>query len=56
LGELLLRTAFAEFAQRGEQRVALGVDAQNATGATQLYDRVGMQIAFHANVFRKDVE
>jgi mycothiol synthase len=56
LGELLLRTAFAEFARRGERRVALGVDAQNATGATQLYDRVGMQVAFHANVFRKDLE
>ena len=56
LGELLLRTAFAEFARRGERRVALGVDAQNATGATQLYDRVGMQVAFHANVFRKELE
>jgi mycothiol synthase len=55
LGELLLRTAFAEFARRGERRVALGVDAQNATGATRLYDRVGMQIVFHANVFRKEL-
>jgi mycothiol synthase len=53
LGELLLRTAFAEFARRGEERVALGVDAENATGATQLYDRVGMHVVFHANVFRK---
>jgi ribosomal protein S18 acetylase RimI-like enzyme len=53
LGEVLLRTAFAEFANRGERRVALGVDAQNATGATRLYDRVGMQVVFHANVFRK---
>jgi mycothiol synthase len=55
LGELLLRTAFAEFARRGERRVALGVDAQNATGATRLYHRVGMQVVFHANVFRKEL-
>jgi mycothiol synthase len=55
LGELLLRTAFAEFARRGERRVALGVDAQNATGATRLYDRVGMHVVFHANVFRKEL-
>jgi mycothiol synthase len=53
LGELLLRTAFAEFARRGERRVMLGVDAQNATGATTLYDRVGMRVVFEANVFRK---
>jgi mycothiol synthase len=55
LGELLLRAAFAEFADRGERRVALGVDAQNATGATHLYDRVGMHVVFHANVFRKEL-
>ena len=55
LGELLLRTAFAEFAQRGERRVALGVDAENATGATRLYDRVGMHVAFQANVLRKQL-
>jgi ribosomal protein S18 acetylase RimI-like enzyme len=53
LGELLLRTAFAEFARRGEQRVGLGVDAQNEAGATRLYERVGMQVVFRANVFRK---
>jgi ribosomal protein S18 acetylase RimI-like enzyme len=53
LGELLLRTAFAEFARRGERRVMLGVDAENATGATALYDQVGMRVVFEANVFRK---
>lgn len=53
LGELLLRTAFAEFARRGEERVGLGVDAQSETGATRLYERVGMQVVFRANVFRK---
>ncbi len=55
LGEVLLRTAFAEFARRGETRVALGVDAANETGATRLYERVGMRVAFSANVFRKEL-
>jgi mycothiol synthase len=55
LGELLLRTSFAEFARRGEPRVALGVDAQNPTGATRRYERVGMHVAFRSNVFMKDV-
>jgi mycothiol synthase len=55
LGELLLRTVFAEFARRGETRVGLGVDAESETGATRLYERVGMHVAFQANVFRKDL-
>jgi mycothiol synthase len=55
LGELLLRTAFVEFASRGETRVGLGVDAESETGATRLYERVGMHVAFQANAFRKDL-
>jgi ribosomal protein S18 acetylase RimI-like enzyme len=55
LGELLLRTAFAEFARRGETRVGLGVDGENEAGATRLYERVGIRVAFRVNVFRKDL-
>ena len=33
-----------EFFRRGERTVALGVDAQNPTGATRLYERVGMRV------------
>jgi hypothetical protein len=32
------------FAGRGIRRVVLAVDAQNATGATALYERVGMRV------------
>ena len=35
--------------------VGLGVDAENETGATRLYDRVGMRVAFRVNAFRKDL-
>lgn len=40
---LLYRT-FAEFWDRGLPRVTLGVDATNPTGATHLYERVGMHV------------
>jgi mycothiol synthase len=41
----LLRRSFATFADRGIRRVILNVDAENPTGATRLYERVGMRIA-----------
>jgi mycothiol synthase len=45
LGSALLRTAFAAFAERGIPRVTLNVDAENVTGATAVYERVGMRVA-----------
>ncbi len=55
LGEALLRESFREFFQRGERTVALGVDRQNPTGATRLYERVGMRVLWEAVVYRKDL-
>ncbi len=37
------------------RRRGLGVDAQSETGATRLYERVGMHVAFQANVFKKEL-
>ena len=42
LGEALLRHSFREMYARGFTRIGLGVDAENATGAVKLYERVGM--------------
>lgn len=42
IGEALLYHTFGEFYQRGIHTVYLGVDAQSLTGATRLYQRVGM--------------
>ncbi len=42
IGELLLRSAFCEFHRRGLKGADLGVDADSTTGATRLYERVGM--------------
>jgi mycothiol synthase len=49
---LLLRT-FAEFWSRGQRRVTLGVDAENPTGATRLYESVGMSAETAAVVYEK---
>ncbi|MEU3254303.1 GNAT family N-acetyltransferase [Streptomyces sp. NPDC006997] len=46
LGGLLLRHAFAAFADRGRDTVGLGVDTANSTGAPQLYGRNGMTVHY----------
>jgi mycothiol synthase len=53
LGLALLQHAFGEFYRRGQRRVGLGVDAQNLTGATRLYERAGMHVAYEATAFEK---
>jgi mycothiol synthase len=50
LGEALLRHAFERFSVRGLTRAGLGVDAESPTGATRLYERVGMRV-YHETVF-----
>jgi mycothiol synthase len=55
LGEALLLRAFGEFHRRGERAVQLGVDAENPTGATRLYERVGMSVTFEAVVYVKEL-
>jgi len=37
------------------ERIALGVDAENPTGATQLYERAGMHVAYEAVTYGKDL-
>jgi mycothiol synthase len=53
IGRALLLQVFGEFHRRGETRVALAVDAGNETGATHLYESVGMRIAWQADVYEK---
>jgi mycothiol synthase len=53
LGDALLRHAFRELYVRGARRVGLGVDSENPTGATRLYERVGMRVASQADVYAK---
>lgn len=41
----LIEPSFAEFYRRSKNKVGLGVDSQNLTGATRLYERAGMRVA-----------
>jgi ribosomal protein S18 acetylase RimI-like enzyme len=53
LGDALLRHAFRELYRRGARRVGLGVDSENPTGATRLYERAGMRAVSTADVYAK---
>jgi mycothiol synthase len=55
LAQALLYQSFGEFWRRGERRVVLGVDSQNLTGATRLYQRVGMRVARQWDSFVKEL-
>jgi mycothiol synthase len=52
-GRALLLHTFREFRRRGMNHVALGVDASNPTGATRLYESVGMHVALENVVWAK---
>jgi ribosomal protein S18 acetylase RimI-like enzyme len=56
LGEALLRQAFHDLYARGRRRVSLGVDAENTTGATRLYERVGMHVTLQDDAYEKLLE
>jgi mycothiol synthase len=55
LGMALLRHSFAEFYRRGTSQVGLGVDAQNLTGATRLYERAGMSVLMGYDLYEKEL-
>ena len=56
IGLALLLHALHEFQRRGEPSVALGVDAQNPTGATRVYERAGMRVAWQAAFYEKSIQ
>ena len=55
LGEALLRHSFVQLYGRGFPRVALGVDAGSPTGATRLYERVGMEVVRRLDFYEKEL-
>jgi mycothiol synthase len=55
LGEALLLQSFKEFYKRGTDTIGLGVDAQNPTGATRLYQKVGMYVASEYVTYEKEL-
>jgi ribosomal protein S18 acetylase RimI-like enzyme len=55
IAEALLRAAFAEARARGIPRVELVVDAESPTGATRLYERAGMRVAYGWEIWQKTI-
>jgi ribosomal protein S18 acetylase RimI-like enzyme len=55
LGLALLQHAFGELYGRGITRVTLGVDSENASGATRLYERAGMHVESEHVSFEKEL-
>ena len=53
LGAALLARAFQAFKGEGFTTAALNVDAANETGATALYERVGMKVRRRWDLYRK---
>lgn len=51
----LLDRSFAELAARGHHQVRLGVDTENASGATHLYESVGMTVRRRYDVYEKQM-
>ena len=55
LAKALLLRSFGEFHRRGQRRVGLGVDSENPTGATKLYESVGMVVDSEQVVWEKEL-
>lgn len=55
LGEVLLLHSFGEYYRRGTHTIGLGVNANNPTGATRLYQKVGMHPASEHVTYEKEL-
>jgi mycothiol synthase len=55
VGLALLHHAFGEFYRRSIRNVYLGVDSQNLTGATRLYERAGMHVVRRNFSYEKEL-
>jgi ribosomal protein S18 acetylase RimI-like enzyme len=53
LGRALMLHAFAEFKRAGLSEADLGVDGESLTGATRLYESVGMHVVARRDVYEK---
>jgi mycothiol synthase len=52
LAKALLYASFNEIRARGKPRAVLGVDAENPTGATRLYEGAGMRVLSESAAYR----
>ncbi len=54
-GIALLQHSFGEFYKRGTKTIGLGVDTENLTGATRVYQRAGMYVASEFAKYEKEL-
>ena len=54
IGGALLRRSFAMIGARGLKRVRVNVDAENITGATAVYERVGMRVVNRWDLWERE--
>jgi mycothiol synthase len=55
IGLALLQHTLAAFFARGIRQVRLGVDVQNTSGATRLYERAGMSVETEEGVYEREL-
>lgn len=55
LASALLKYTFRQFWLRGAPTITLSVDADNVTGATELYKRAGMHVIRHLMMYEKEL-
>lgn len=55
LGLALLEYGFGMLYGRGDHSIGLGVDLQNLTGATRLYERAGMRVRTRIALYEKEL-
>ena len=55
IGLALLQHAFGEYYRRGYKGATLGVDAENLTGALQLYQKAGMSVHRQFDLYEKEL-
>jgi ribosomal protein S18 acetylase RimI-like enzyme len=55
LAQALLQRCFVALYGRGKRRARLGVDAQSLTGATRLYEKVGMRLERQYDFYEKEL-
>ena len=53
LAKALIARSLLALKERGMTEAALGVDAQNTSGATHLYELMGYRVTKHGAIYRK---
>ena len=56
LAKALIARSLQAIKERGMTEAALGVDAQNISGATHLYELMGYRVTKHGGIYRKELD